>query len=251
MKVSCRTTLANERAVWWPGGQWGASAQGCCLLSVSQLGASRPGNGGDGTENQVNQVKILKSGAETVVMWSPRWGEPGDSDHCSDGETRGPGDGHGHTGDSHTGQESRGWRGDKCHGAITVRRVASGYSPGQGGSAYSVIVSIVSLSFIPHWPLTTSQRVCPHPLPGPWSGQRGLCVPSGAPWTPSTRRELRRVGWVSSDNCIILPFLLFEKKWNQYLICSVMWVAVRAKQFKVHNNLPYVITISIDSERVS
>lgn len=101
-------------------------------------------------------------------------------------------------------------------------------------------------------PLTTSQRACPHPLPGPWSGQRGRCVPSGAPWTPSTRRELRRVGWVSSDNCIILPFLLFEKKWYQYLICSVMWVtAVRAKQFKVHNNWPHVITISIDFERVS
>ena len=128
----------------------------CYLCHTSQLGAFRPGNGGDGTENQVNQVKILKSGAETVVMWSPRWGETWDTDQW--------------WGDP--GALSRWWwphwpwpgvtRLQRTPREMSHHSQAGGQWLQLGGhcvcdSAYSVIVSIVSVSFIPgHWPLSES-----------------------------------------------------------------------------------------------
>ena len=124
----------------------------CYLCHTSQLGAYRPGNGGDGTENQVNQVKILKSGAETVVMWSPRWGETWDT-----GQWWGD-----------PGAQSRWWwphwpwpgvtRLQRTPREMSHHSQAGGQWLQPGGhcvcdSAYSVIVSILSVSFIPgHWP---------------------------------------------------------------------------------------------------
>ena len=160
------------------------------------------------------EEKHWRGDGDTAQTHRPGHGCPGNTGGVSRGGARG--------GVRSVGSGS--W-GDREHASL-YSDVMTCITLHHSASLYSDVMTCItlhhsaSLSRLPgHCP--PPQRVCRSRWPrrGPWSGQRGRSAPSGDPWTPSTKRELRRVGWVSSgirDNSIISVILLRVQKeiWN-------------------------------------